>query len=92
MQCLSYLKPFLTLEHMSQRVFYAASKYKNGNKFDGIHQSIHVDKKWFFLMEAQLQRNIAIDKEAPNWYTKQGPHHKGRVSLCNCKALVQQQW
>ena len=83
MLCSSYLKPLLTNpEHMAQRVFYAASKYMDDNKFEGFYQSIHVDEKWFFVTEEHLRLYIAIDKEAPIRFIQNKGHITKVIFLC----------
>lgn len=83
MPCSSNLKPLLTREHKSQRVFYAASKYSmNDNKFDGFYQSVHVDEKWFFLTEEQLRVYIATDEEPPNRQIQNKDHITKVMFLC----------
>jgi hypothetical protein len=59
---------------MAQRVFYAASKYMDNNKFDGFYQSVHADEKWFFVTEEHLRLYIAIDEEAQNRFIQDKGH------------------
>jgi hypothetical protein len=67
---------------MTQRVFYAASKYMDDNKFDGFYQSVHVDEKWFFVTEEHLRLYIAIDEEAPNRFIQNKGHITKVMFLC----------
>jgi hypothetical protein len=67
--------------NIAQRVFYAASKYMDDNKFDNSFQSVHADEKWFFLTEEHLRLYIAIEKEAPNQSPIQKKDHITKVML-----------
>ena len=39
--------------------------YENDHKYDGFYQHVHVDEKWFFLTEQQMQMYLAPSEEAP---------------------------
>jgi hypothetical protein len=61
------LKPLLTPEHQFQQECYAVLMHLNENdhKYDGFYQHVHVDEKWFFLTEQQMQMYLAPGEEPP---------------------------
>ena len=71
--CTSALKPALTAHHKLLRCEYAMSKLNPADlQYDGFYQLVHVDEKWFFILEKQLDIYIVPGEELPNrtWQNK----------------------
>ena len=50
------VKPMLTDQHMTARVFYCLSKFNiDTESYSDFYQSVHVDEKWFFMTREHLR-------------------------------------
>ena len=86
----SSLKPFLAEENIWARVEMALCfrDLENPTKYQGMHDRIHLDEKWFFLTQ-EKERYLLLLKRKPKMVHKpQMPYHKGNVLVCCCKYSI----
>ena len=59
-------KPHLTIEHKVAQVFYACSRLNvEEGTYDSFHQEVHVNEKWWFLMECNYKFYLTVGETAP---------------------------
>jgi hypothetical protein len=82
----SALKPALTEVHNVGCVLYSVSKLDPVDlHYNNFYNSVHVDKKWFFLLKKDLHLYIATDETVPH-RTCQNKDYKLKVMFLNAVA------
>ena len=70
------VKPMLTDQHMTARVFYCLSKFNvDTGCYSDFYQSVHIDEKWFFMTREQLRIYMSINEiEQDNFIVRRVAH------------------
>ena len=81
--CTSALKPALTEQHKLLRACYCVSKIDPATRlYSDFYEAVHVDEKWFFITEKDLNLYITPGEEVPNRFVVNKDHILKVMFLC----------